>query len=88
MKAANRTGDKDIINCMRTSLSARYGEKLMGLGGVLLLEKGKANIHIVVLRFVPHEKLVSFPRSTVVTTLHTTTVHTICTIAYTCKNIP
>ena len=49
MKAANRTGDKDIIQCMRTSLSARYGEKLMGLGGVLLLEKGKAKIHVMVL---------------------------------------
>ena len=49
MKAANRTGDKDIIQCMRMSLSARYGEKLMGLGGVLLLEKGKAKIHVMVL---------------------------------------
>ncbi|KAK2153234.1 hypothetical protein NP493_2342g00003 [Ridgeia piscesae] len=47
VKAANRTGDKDIIQCMRMSLSARYGEKLMGLGGVLLLEKGKAKIHVM-----------------------------------------
>ena len=49
MKAANRTGDKDIILCMRKSLSAKYGDKLLGVGGVMLLEKGKAKIHVMVL---------------------------------------
>ncbi|KAI0212199.1 Ester hydrolase C11orf54, partial [Lamellibrachia satsuma] len=47
VKAANRTGDKDIILCMRKSLSAKYGDKLLGVGGVMLLEKGKAKIHVM-----------------------------------------
>ncbi|KAI0230038.1 Ester hydrolase [Lamellibrachia satsuma] len=46
VKAANRTGNQDIVLCMRTSLAAKYGDKALGLGGVLLLEKGKAKIHI------------------------------------------
>ena len=46
VKATNRMGEMNIFQCMRESLRATYGEKLMGLGGVMLLKKGKARIHV------------------------------------------
>ncbi|KAK2574514.1 Ester hydrolase C11orf54-like protein [Acropora cervicornis] len=48
VSASKRTGDKNFITCMRHTLANFYGEdKPVGLGGVFVIEKGKAKIHIM-----------------------------------------
>ncbi|XP_029191795.2 ester hydrolase C11orf54 homolog [Acropora muricata] len=48
VSASKRTGDKNLITCMRHTLANFYGEdKPVGLGGVFVIEKGKAKIHIM-----------------------------------------
>ena len=46
--AGKRTGEKTFITSMRLALAGRYGDKAVGVGGVFLLEKGKAKIHVMV----------------------------------------
>jgi len=46
--ASRRTGDENFITCMRHTLAGRYGDKTLGMGGVFVIEKGKAKIHIMV----------------------------------------
>lgn len=36
------------MSSLRKTLQARYGDKPVALGGVFLVEKGKANLHIMV----------------------------------------
>lgn len=48
VKAKHRTGKEDFIQVLQSSLSSHYGTKPIGLGGVFLLTKGKAKIHIMV----------------------------------------
>lgn len=48
VKASCRTGEENLMSCLRKALQARYGEKPVALGGVFLVEKGKANLHIMV----------------------------------------
>lgn len=49
VSASKRTGDKNFITCMRHTLANFYGEdKPVGLGGVFVIQKGKAKIHIMV----------------------------------------
>jgi len=33
---------------MREALAAKYGDKTVGMGGVFVIEKGKAKFHIMV----------------------------------------
>lgn len=47
VKASCRTGEENLMSCLRKALQARYGEKPVALGGVFLVEKGKANLHIM-----------------------------------------
>uniref|UniRef100_A0A182PHV0 DUF1907 domain-containing protein n=1 Tax=Anopheles epiroticus TaxID=199890 RepID=A0A182PHV0_9DIPT len=42
-----RTGNKDFIASIRTCLDERYGEQTVGLGGVFLLQAGKAKQHVM-----------------------------------------
>ncbi|XP_053677678.1 ester hydrolase C11orf54 homolog [Anopheles nili] len=42
-----RTGNKDFIASIRTCLEDRYGEQTVGLGGVFLLQTGKAKQHVM-----------------------------------------
>ncbi|KAL3857668.1 hypothetical protein ACJMK2_012310 [Sinanodonta woodiana] len=47
VKASQRTGEESFMSCLRKTLNSHYGNKPVGLGGVFLLEKGKAKIHIM-----------------------------------------
>ncbi|XP_055624610.1 ester hydrolase C11orf54 homolog [Toxorhynchites rutilus septentrionalis] len=42
-----RTGNKDFIASIRTTLAQHYGDKTVGLGGVFLLKNGKAKQHVM-----------------------------------------
>jgi hypothetical protein len=48
VQAKNRTGKLNIVTCMRQGLAEYYGnDKQVGLGGVLLIQKGKIKSHIM-----------------------------------------
>lgn len=47
VKAKNRTGSNDFIHSLQSTLSSHYGTRPVGLGGVFLLAKGKAHIHVM-----------------------------------------
>jgi len=48
IEARNRTGDLNIVTCMRQALLGHYGkDKQIGLGGVLLIKEGKIKSHIM-----------------------------------------
>lgn len=42
-----RTGPKDFIAAIRTTLEQHYGDRTVGLGGVFLLKNGKAKQHVM-----------------------------------------
>ena len=48
MKVKSRTGPENFITCMRKQLASHYGDKPVAMGGVFLIAKGKANLHIMV----------------------------------------
>ena len=48
MKASARTGKDDFVSSLMKSLKSFYGEKVVALGGVFLVEKGSAHLHIMV----------------------------------------
>ena len=48
VKASVRTGKDDFVLSLRKSLKNFYGDKVVALGGVFLIEKGSAHIHIMV----------------------------------------
>lgn len=48
VKASKRTGENNYMSCIRETLDAHYGDKIVGLGGTFLLEQGKAKLHIMV----------------------------------------
>ncbi|CRK96432.1 CLUMA_CG009848, isoform A [Clunio marinus] len=46
--AKNRTGEENFISAMRLGLSEKYSEdEVVGLGGVFVMKKGIANIHVM-----------------------------------------
>jgi len=48
IRARQRTGKQNIVTCMRQSITDYYGkDKQVGLGGVLLIQKGKIKSHIM-----------------------------------------
>ncbi|XP_060074383.1 ester hydrolase C11orf54 homolog [Ylistrum balloti] len=47
VKAGKRTGEENFVSCMRKTLQSFYQEKIVALGGVFLIEKGKAKLHIM-----------------------------------------
>lgn len=47
IKAEKRTGSENFVECLRETLTAHYGDKPVGIGGTFLLQKGKANIHVM-----------------------------------------
>lgn len=47
IKASKRTGEENFMSCIRKVLGSHYGNKPVALGGVFLVEKGKANLHIM-----------------------------------------
>jgi hypothetical protein len=48
VKAKKRTGSLNYMLCLRQALANHYGSQPVGLGGTFLMEKGKAEIHIMV----------------------------------------
>ncbi len=48
IKAKCRTGEDDFVHCMRKAVAQRYGEVTVAMGGVFVLAKGKAKLHIMV----------------------------------------
>lgn len=47
IKASRRTGADNFMSACRKTLQDHYGTQPVGLGGVFLVEKGKANLHIM-----------------------------------------
>ncbi|KAL8562084.1 hypothetical protein ACOMHN_031855 [Nucella lapillus] len=47
IKASKRTGEENLMSAVRKSLQSQYGPNPVGVGGVFLIEKGKANLHIM-----------------------------------------
>nr|AFK10805.1 ester hydrolase C11orf54-like protein isoform 1 [Callorhinchus milii] len=47
VKATRRTGESDFVKCMREALGYRYGDKPVGMGGVFIIQKGKAKLHVM-----------------------------------------
>ncbi|KAK7867107.1 hypothetical protein R5R35_005831 [Gryllus longicercus] len=47
VKCKGRTGQDDIISCMRQAIQNKYKDKLIGLGGTFLLSESKAKQHIM-----------------------------------------
>jgi len=45
--AKNRIAEDDFVTCIRKRLASKYGDKPIGVGGVFLIKKGKANLHIM-----------------------------------------
>ena len=48
IKAKKRLGDENFVTCMRKTLGRHYGETPVGLGGVFVINKGKAKLHVMV----------------------------------------
>ena len=48
VRASHRTGESNFMLALRTSLAKHYGTQPVGLGGVFVIEKGKAKIHVMV----------------------------------------
>jgi hypothetical protein len=48
VNASQRSGEENFMSCIRKVLQSHYGTKPVALGGVFLVEKGKANLHIMV----------------------------------------
>ena len=47
--AKKRKGKENFVSCMRQSLDHYYGNiKTVGIGGVFLIEKGQAKLHVMV----------------------------------------
>ncbi|XP_043218843.1 ester hydrolase C11orf54 homolog isoform X1 [Amphibalanus amphitrite] len=42
-----RTGADNFISCLRKALQARYNERTVAMGGVFLIEAGKAKVHVM-----------------------------------------
>lgn len=49
VKAKKRTGENNYMSCIRDTLSERYKDEPVALGGAFLVERGKAKLHIMVL---------------------------------------
>ncbi|XP_076473127.1 ester hydrolase C11orf54 homolog [Babylonia areolata] len=47
IKASVRTGEENFMSAVRKSLQNHYQSKSVGLGGVFLIERGKAKIHVM-----------------------------------------
>ncbi|XP_011867594.1 PREDICTED: ester hydrolase C11orf54 homolog [Vollenhovia emeryi] len=47
VRAKKRTGNLDFIACMQKALEKRYGDKLVGLGGMFEVKNGKVKQHIM-----------------------------------------
>lgn len=45
--AKNRIGSENFVTAMRKILSNHYGEKPVGMGGVFLINRGKAKLHLM-----------------------------------------
>ncbi|KAG0719875.1 Ester hydrolase C11orf54 [Chionoecetes opilio] len=47
IQAKTRTGDNNLVSCLRQALENHYGDKPVGLGGTFRLVEGKAKCHVM-----------------------------------------
>lgn len=47
IQAKRRTGETNLVSCLRQALENHYGDKPVGLGGTFRLVQGKAKIHVM-----------------------------------------
>ena len=45
--AKNRTGKEDFIECIQNALKEDFGDRTVSIGGVFIITKGKANLHVM-----------------------------------------
>lgn len=45
--ASTRTGKLNFTDAIRAAIKAHYGSRIVSIGGVFLIKKGKANIHVM-----------------------------------------
>ena len=48
IRAKKRSGEENFVSCMRKAVREKYGNLPVGLGGVFMIEKGKAKLHVMV----------------------------------------
>ena len=49
VQAKQRKGEENFVSCMRHALDNHYGTfKTVGMGGVFVIERGQAKVHIMV----------------------------------------
>lgn len=41
------------MSCMRNALASHYGDNSVAIGGTFVIEKGKANLHVMVSTQIP-----------------------------------
>nr|KAG5713248.1 hypothetical protein BaRGS_007775 [Batillaria attramentaria] len=51
IKASKRTGEENFMSAVRKTLQNHYKTKPVALGGVFLVEKGKAKLHVIPPKF-------------------------------------
>jgi len=47
IRAANRIGDLNFTEAIAESLKTRYGSRIVSMGGVFVMKRGKAKIHVM-----------------------------------------
>merc|ERR1712018_525822 len=47
VKASKRIGALNMMSCLRETLNTHYGTQPVGLGGVFVMQSGKAKIHVM-----------------------------------------
>eukprot|EP00794_Sanderia_malayensis_P003459 gene3459-3955_t len=47
ISASKRLGKKNFVSCIREIIKSEYEDKPVGLGGVFIIKKGKAKIHVM-----------------------------------------
>ena len=51
VRASMRTGENNFVTCMRQSLAAHFGTRPVAMGGVFVITKGEAKLHVMVSTF-------------------------------------
>ena len=47
INARKRTGEDNFTCCIRNAIISKYGSRCIGMGGVFLIKKGKAKLHVM-----------------------------------------
>ncbi len=47
ISASRRSGKENFVSCIREKIQSKYGDKPIGLGGVFLIKRGTAKLHVM-----------------------------------------